>query len=84
MGSYQSKVSPEAALHEKQVLERLRAMNLQSNRHSDDGFVVVNEDGRVVNEKANGGLVARREAEGLSASQMQAWQSQLLADPKNR
>lgn len=86
MGSYQSKQSPEGAMHEKAVIERLRAIQLENKDSSEEGYVLVN-DGKQpgsLNEKAMGAMKLSRQPGNVSVSQMQQWQSHLLEDPKNR
>ncbi|EOO01655.1 putative bleomycin hydrolase protein [Phaeoacremonium minimum UCRPA7] len=86
MGSYQSKLSPEAAMHEKAVIDRLRAMQLENRESSDEGYVLVSngKPTETLNEKALGALKLARQPGNISVSQMQQWQSHLLQDPKNR
>lgn len=76
MGSYQSKITPEAALHEKAVLERLRSFEIKD-EDSEDEFVHVGSEKR-------GDVRLVRNAEGLSIGQLDSWQSRVLHDPKNR
>lgn len=87
MGSNGSKVAQETALHDKDVLERLRAMHIQSHDKSDEGYVYVgdhkSEPADQVDEKAARALKSRT-PENISVSQMGAWQKCLLQDPKNR
>lgn len=79
MGSYQSKVSPETALHEKAVLERLRSCHISSDEAGEeDGFV------HVGGEKAGRDGRLARAPEGLPVELLSAWQSKVLRDPKNR
>lgn len=77
MGSYQSKVSSETALHEKAVLERLRSYHINEDVTEDDFVHVGGEkavrDGRLV-----------RSPEGLPVELLSSWQSKVLKDPKNR
>ncbi|KAI0124699.1 peptidase C1-like family protein [Xylariales sp. AK1849] len=77
MGSYQSKVSPETALHEKAVLERLRSFQMSDSAPEDD-FVHVDDEKRPHEARLS------RQAEGLPVQLMGAWQTRLLEDPKNR
>ncbi|KAK8102766.1 peptidase C1-like family protein [Apiospora sp. TS-2023a] len=92
MGSYPSKVSPEAAAHEKAVLERLRTFQIIE---ADDGVGSDNDDGFVYvldNEKSGGegGISSSnrkklvRSPEALPVELMGSWQSKVLEDPKNR
>lgn len=76
MGSYQSKVSPETASHEKAILERLRSMQLSDDAPEDD-FVHVDDEKRTSPRLT-------RQPEGLPVHLMGSWQSTLLEDPKNR
>lgn len=78
MGSYQSKVSPETAWHEKAVLERLRSSHIDDDMTEDDfihvgGGEKAGRDGRLV-----------RSPEGLPVELLSSWQSKVLKDPKNR
>ncbi|KAJ9155624.1 hypothetical protein NKR23_g1856 [Pleurostoma richardsiae] len=84
MGSQQSKASPEAVAHEKAVIERLRAMQLDQKAPTDEGYVYVDSDNQAANEKAMGSLKIQRDAGDIAVSQMQQWQDALLEDPKNR
>ena len=80
MGSQQTKVTPEVVAHEKALLDRLRALQLENKEAGD--YVFVHDS---ANEKrANGGTVAVRAAEDISVEQAQEWQKRLLEDPKNR
>ena len=79
MGSEQSKTTPEVTMHEKAVLQRLRAMQLEN---KGDDYVLVDGDN---NEKRSAGAASVvRQAEDLSVDLMQDWQKRLLDDPKNR
>ncbi|KAI1407795.1 peptidase C1B, bleomycin hydrolase [Hypoxylon sp. FL1857] len=73
MGAQQSKSSPEAAAHEKAVLDRLQSLKLE------DDFVHVSSEKEAL---FNGGI--NRKPEELAVEITQNWQSKLLADPKNR
>lgn len=73
MGSYQSKITPEA---EKAMLERLRTLDINDDE-SEEEFVHVGSE-------KDGDVRLVRKAEGLSVSQLNSWQSQALRDPKNR
>ncbi|KAM0812989.1 putative Peptidase C1-like family protein [Seiridium cardinale] len=76
MGSYQSKVTPESALHEKAVLERLRSFEM-SDEAAEEDFVHVDD------EKSSDARLSRQ-AEGLPVQLLSSWQSRALRDPKNR
>ncbi|TPX10695.1 uncharacterized protein E0L32_008429 [Thyridium curvatum] len=82
MGSNGSKVAQDTALHEKAVLERLRAMHIQSHDRSDEGYVYVDdqksEPADQIDEKAARALKSRT-PENISVSQMGAWQKLALA-----
>ncbi|OTA54686.1 peptidase C1B, bleomycin hydrolase [Hypoxylon sp. EC38] len=73
MGAQQSKSSPEAAAHEKAILDCLQSLKLE------DDFVHVSSEKEVL---FNGGI--NREPEKLAVEITQNWQSKLLEDPKNR
>lgn len=73
MGAQQSKSSPEAAAHEKAVIDRLQSIKLE------DDFVHVSSEKEAV---FNGGI--NRQPEKLAVEITQNWQSKLLEDPKNR
>lgn len=64
-------------MHEKAVLERIRAL------HTDDDF---DEESYVSvhHEKPLRDMAFEREPEGLAVSTLESWQSKLLQDPKNR
>jgi len=76
MGSQQSKLDPEAAAHEKAVLDRLRDMRFESQEGGDYVHVHGTADEK--------GARVVREAETLSVDETQEWQKRLLEDPKNR
>lgn len=85
MGAYQSKQTTPA---ERAVITRLRALELESKRETnDDGFVEVDGDetagAESLNEKAMEAL-RRRAPTTLDVDQLEHWQTKLLADPKNR
>jgi len=69
MGSSQTKVSPDAATHDKPAIERLRELQPQS---------------KDVGVRGIAGVMLARETRDISVSQMQEWQNRLLEDPKNR
>lgn len=73
-------------MHEKAVIDRLRAMQLENRESSDEGYVLVGngKPTETLNEKALGALKLARQPGNISVSQMQQWQSHLLQDPKNR
>ncbi|KAI1140761.1 peptidase C1B, bleomycin hydrolase [Hypoxylon sp. FL0543] len=73
MGAQQSKTSPEAAAHEKAILDHLQSLKLE------DDFVHVSSEKEPV---FSGGI--NRQPEKLAVEITQNWQSKLLADPKNR
>jgi len=77
MGSQQSKASPEVVVHERAVLERLRALRSETRDGESSDYVYVHGGAL---EKA----AAVRQAEDLSVAQMHDWQKRLLEDPKNR
>ncbi|KAI0138047.1 peptidase C1B, bleomycin hydrolase [Hypoxylon sp. NC0597] len=73
MGAQQSKSSPEAAAHEKAILDRLQSLKVE------DDFVHVSSEKEAL---FNGGI--NRQPEKLAVEITQDWQSKLLEDPKNR
>ncbi|KAK1758602.1 putative bleomycin hydrolase [Echria macrotheca] len=80
MGAQQSKLPEATWSHEKALIERLRALQLEKGR-IDDGYVHVS-----TTEKSDGvvDISKSRQPEGLSVDQMAKWQDTLLEDPKNR
>ena len=91
MGSYPSKVSLEAAAHEKAVLERLRTFQINEaddgvGNDNDDGFVYVLAGEKAGCRSSDDGGIRRlfRCPEALPVELMGAWQSKVLEDPKNR
>jgi bleomycin hydrolase len=78
MGAQQSKTSPETAMHEKAVLDRLRSLHLERSDAGDD-FIHVGDS-----EKAASNGKLEREPEGLAIHLTYDWQTKLLEDPKNR
>lgn len=67
---------------EKELLERLRAMQLDKKDGSDDDYVHVPRRSHV-NEKAMTVSMVRK-PEGLSVSDTKEWQRALLKDPRSR
>lgn len=91
MGSHPSKVSPEAAAHEKAVLERLRTVQINEaddgvGNDNDDGFVYVMTEEKTGRRSYGEGGIRKlfRCPEALPVELMGAWQSKVLEDPKNR
>ncbi len=82
MGSYQSRLSAGASPHEKAIIERLSALELEKKEDLTSGYVYL-QDGNQVNEKGRAD-VAARQPESISVSLMAKWQDALLDDPKNR
>lgn len=76
MGSHPSKTTPEAVLHEKAVLERLRSLSIEEDVAEEDFVHIGNEKG--IDARAS------RHAEDLPVKLSTLWQSKVLADPKNR
>lgn len=88
MGNSQSRPSPGEVAQEKALLERLRTLQLDRQGGWDEDYVYVgdkkqsdqmNEKSPVVSEPRE-----PREPEGLSVSEAERWQTELLRDPKNR
>ncbi|KAK0633171.1 peptidase C1B, bleomycin hydrolase [Immersiella caudata] len=82
MGSYQSKLPADATAHEKAVVDRLRALQLENRELVDDEYDYISE-GRL-GEEACGTVAKSRQPETVSVSDMMKWQEALLDDPKNR
>jgi hypothetical protein len=83
MGNSQSRPLPESWIQEKELLERLRAM--QNDAVGED-YVHVDEVGkqrRQVNEKDAPGR-EHRQPKGLSVSDAEQWQKAMLNDPRSR
>jgi bleomycin hydrolase len=75
MGGTQSKMPIE---HEKLVVERLRAFQLEDNQQAESDYVHIDE-------KAVGGKALRRSPwTTLSISEVEHWEHELLQDPKNK
>ncbi len=86
MGSYQSKLPPNATPHEKAVLDRLQALRLETEDELVEGYdyVRVSDSGNgKANEKA-GGVAKAHHPEQVLVSVVAKWQDALLKDPKNR
>ena len=82
MGAQESKLPASAAAHQRAVVDRLRALQLEKIDGADDGYVHVDEDGNA-NEKAHQ-LAIARQPETLRVELIEKWQEALLEDPKNR
>lgn len=80
MGVTQSKLPAQATAHEKAVLDRLRALQMDE-REGLDGYVDVTAIEGGTSEKIP---TASREPETVSVSVIAEWQDALLKDPKNR
>jgi bleomycin hydrolase len=75
MGGNQSKMPLE---HEKLVVERLRAFQLEDKEQTESDYVHIDE-------KAVGGKAVRRSTwTTLSISEVEHWEHELLQDPKNK
>jgi bleomycin hydrolase len=75
MGGNQSKMPIE---HEKLVIERLRAFQLEDTEQVESDYVHIDE-------KAIGGTTLRRsQSTTLSISEVEHWEHELLQDPKNK
>ncbi|KAK0729923.1 peptidase C1B, bleomycin hydrolase [Lasiosphaeris hirsuta] len=81
MGSYQSKLPADVSTHEKAVIERLRALQLENKQDADEEYIYVSSDR--INEKTRD-LAKSRQPEAVSVSVITKWQDTLLSDPKNR
>ena len=84
MGAQQSKsvpITPEAGMHEKAVLERLRSLRVDADDDADD-YVHVGDEKNAAATIYD--AVSDREPEGLAVEVLESWQSKLLRDPKNR
>ncbi|KAH6647087.1 peptidase C1-like family protein [Truncatella angustata] len=84
MGAYQSKLTPEAALHEKAVLERLRSFAMDDDIAEDVAEDVAEDDFIHVADEKVGRVHLSRQAEGLPVQLLSSWQSKVLQDSKNR
>ncbi|KAK3394407.1 peptidase C1B, bleomycin hydrolase [Podospora didyma] len=82
MGTYLSKLPADATAHEKAVIQRLGALQLEKNS-TDEDYILINND---TNEKGrkSATLMSGWRPEEIPVQLMWEWQDSLLKDPKNR
>ena len=82
MGTYLSKLPPNATAHERAVIQRLGALQLEKNS-TDEDYVLI-DDGNNEKGKKSGALMSGWRPEEIPVQLMWEWQDALLKDPKNR